>query len=71
MITIKVLFIGTNGSEFIGTNGSEQTVQIQIKLLLRSSLISIYTVCCLMFHMHTSVVRTIMVFSLGVPIWNT
>ena len=70
-LTIKILNIGTYMSE--------QTVLILIRLLLRSSLIRIYTVChtVYIFWRHYCIVklncfilRTTTVVSLGVPIFR-
>ena len=71
LYTVKVLNIGTYMSE--------QTVYILIRLLLRSSLIGIYTVChsVYIFWRHYCIVisncfmlRTTMVVSLGVQIFR-
>ena len=71
VITVKILNIGTCMSE--------QTVKILIRLLLRSSLIRIYTVChsFYIFWRHYFIVklncfilRTTTVAGLGVPIFR-
>ena len=58
---------------------SEQTVKILIRLLLRSSLIRIYTVChsfCIFWRhyflvkLNCLILRTTMVAGLGVPIFR-
>ena len=63
----------------IGTCMSEQTVSILIRLLLRSSLIRIYTVCHSFYFfwrhyfivkLNCFILRTTTVASLGVPIFR-
>ena len=63
----------------IGTCMSEQTVKILIRLLLRSSLIRIYTVCHSFYifwrhyfivKLHCFILRTTTVAGLGVPIFR-
>ena len=63
----------------IGTYMSEQTVQILIRLLLKSSLIRIYTVCQSIYiflghycfvKLNCFILRTTLVVSLGVPIFR-
>ena len=70
-ITIKILNIGTCMSE--------QTVQILIRLLLKSSLIRIYTVCHSFYFfwrhyfivkLNCFILRTTTVAGLGVPIFR-
>ena len=71
MTTVKILNIGTRMSE--------QTVYILIRLLLRSSLIRIYTVCqsfyifwrhYLNVKLNCFILRTTTVAGLGVPIFR-
>ena len=84
IITLKLLSFcsdhrGTVKILNIGTYMSEQTVKILIRLLLRSSLIRIYTVChsFLIFWRHyfnvklnCFILRTTTVAGLGVPIFR-
>ena len=72
-------FVNTVKILNIGTCMSEQTVKILIRLLLRSSLIRIYTVChsfCIFWRhyflvkLNCLILRTTMVAGLGVPIFR-